>query len=276
MPIQITMHTVINRIVIIILGILFLFPLVWTVLTSFTPGIEVITRNNPFSIKNPTFSNYITAWDTIPFLRYYWNTIVIVLGILAVQLITVTLAAYAFARLNFIGQGLIFIIFLIQIMIPPDVLIFPNYSIMSELGLIDTKLAIMLPYWASSFGVFLLRQTFKQIPLELDEASKIDGCRWWQTIWHVYLPSAKPTFVAFGLISVSTHWSNFMWPLIVTNSVESRPLTVGIAIFAQSFETGAQWGTVTASTVLVIMPLLVAFFVFQRQFVESFMHAGIK
>lgn len=270
------MHQVINRTIIIILGIVFLVPLVWTLITSFTPSSEVITRVNPFAIKNPTFHNYASAWDTLPFFRYYFNTIVIVLGILLVQIITVTLAAYAFARLNFIGQGVMFIVFLVQIMIPPDILIFPNYAIMSELGLVDSKLAIMLPYWASSFGVFLLRQTFKQIPLDLDEASKVDGCKWYQTLWHVYLPSAKPTFVAFGLISVSTHWSNFMWPLVVTNSVESRPLTVGIAIFAQSFETGAQWGTVTAATILVIMPLLLTFFFFQRQFVESFMHSGIK
>ncbi|WP_235857456.1 carbohydrate ABC transporter permease [Paenibacillus albiflavus] len=270
------MNKIINRIIIAVFGIIFLVPLVWTIFTSFTPSSEVITRENPFAIVNPTFENYVSAWDTIPFLQYYWNTIIIVIGILAVQLFTVTLAAYAFARLNFIGQSVMFIVFLTQIMIPPDILIFPNYAIMKELGLVDTKLAIMLPYWASAFGVFLLRQTFKQIPIDLDDASRVDGCRWYQTLWHVYLPSAKPTYIAFGLISVSTHWSNFMWPLVVTNSVEVRPLTVGIAIFAQSFETGAQWGTVTAATILVITPLLAAFLFFQRQFVESFMHSGIK
>lgn len=270
------MNYIVNRIIIILIGIIFIVPLVWTIVTSFTPSSEVITRVNPFAIESPTFSNYTAAWDTIPFLQYYYNTIVIVLGILVVQLFTVTLAAYAFARLNFIGQSIMFIVFLTQIMIPPDILIFPNYAIMKELGLVDSKLAIMLPYWASAFGVFLLRQTFKQIPIELDDASRVDGCKWYQTLWHVYLPSAKPTYIAFGLISVSTHWSNFMWPLVVTNSVESRPLTVGIAIFAQSFETGAQWGTVTAATILVITPLLAGFLFFQRQFVESFMHSGIK
>lgn len=266
----------INRCIIVLLALVFVIPLVWAIVTSFTPTSEVLTRVNPFAIKHPTFQNYFSAWNTIPFSRYLYNTVVIVVGVLAVQLLTATMAAYAFARLNFIGRGVLFIVFLVQIMIPPDILIFPNYSVMKELGLIDSKLAIMLPFWASSFSVFLLRQTFKQIPLDLDEASRIDGCRWWQTLWHVYIPSAKPTYIAFGLISVSTHWSDFMWPLIVTNSVETRPLTVGIAIFAQSFETGAQWGTVTAATILVILPLLVAFLIFQRQFVESFMHSGIK
>ncbi|MFC0211763.1 carbohydrate ABC transporter permease [Paenibacillus chartarius] len=265
-----------NRLIIAILAAVFAVPLVWAAVTSFTPSGEIITRTNPFAFTAPTLANYANAWSTIPFIQYYGNTTVIVLGILAAQLVTATLAAYAFARLTFVGQGAMFILFLTQIMIPPDILLFPNYTTMKELHLIDTKWAIMLPYWASSFGVFLLRQTFKQVPLELDEASRIDGCRWWQMIWHVYLPSAKPTYVAFGLISVSTHWSNFMWPLIVTNSVENRSLTVGIAIFAQSFETGAQWGTVTAATLLVMLPLLVAFFLFQRQFVASFMHSGLK
>jgi len=273
---RIAPYKIANRTLVTLLALVFLFPLVWTVLTSFTPGSEIINRSNPLAIRSPTLDNYAAAWDAVPFLLYYGNTVVIVIGILAAQLFTITLAAYAFARLNFIGQGFMFILFLVQIMIPPDVLIFPNYLVIKELGLLDTKLAIMLPYWASAFGVFLLRQTFKQIPYELDEASRVDGCKWWQTLWHVYLPSARPTYVAFGLISVSTHWNNFMWPLIVTNSVESRPLTVGIAIFAQTFETGVQWGTVTAATMLVILPLLVAFLVFQRQFVESFMHSGLK
>jgi len=273
---RIAPYKIANRTLVTLLALVFLFPLVWTVLTSFTPGSEIINRSNPLAIRSPTLDNYAAAWDAVPFLLYYGNTVVIVIGILAAQLFTITLAAYAFARLNFIGQGFMFILFLVQIMIPPDVLIFPNYVVIKELGLLDTKLAIMLPYWASAFGVFLLRQTFKQIPYELDEASRVDGCKWWQTLWHVYLPSARPTYVAFGLISVSTHWNNFMWPLIVTNSVESRPLTVGIAIFAQTFETGVQWGTVTAATMLVILPLLVAFLVFQRQFVESFMHSGLK
>lgn len=265
-----------NHLFISLLALVFAVPLIWTAVTSITPAGEMLSRSNPFAVTEPTFGNYAEAWETIPFPVYYWNTVLIVTGVLAVQLFTITLAAYAFARLRFIGQGLVFVLFLVQIMIPPDILIFPNYTVMKELHLIDTKWAIMIPYWASSFGVFLLRQTFKQIPYELDEASRVDGCRWWHTLWHIYLPSARPTYIAFALISISTHWSNFMWPLIVTDSVHNRPLTVGIAIFAQSFETGAQWGTVTAATIMVISPLLIAFFFFQRQFVESFMHAGLK
>lgn len=265
-----------NRIIIIMLAVVFVVPLVWTLVTSFTPSGEITSRANPFWTSNPTFDNYVNAWQSAPFLKYYFNTFIIVFGILIVQLFTITLAAYAFARVNFWGKNVIFIIFLTQLMIPPDILIFPNYTIMQQFGLVDSKLAVMLPYWASAFGVFLLRQTFKQVPIDLEEAARIDGCRWWQTLWNVYIPAAKPTFVAFGLVSISTHWSNFMWPLIVTNTIDSRPLTVGMALFAQSYETGAQWGTVTAATVMVILPVLLAFLIFQRQFVTSFMHSGLK
>ncbi|MFZ3578016.1 carbohydrate ABC transporter permease [Virgibacillus sp. DJP39] len=265
-----------NYTLIVILGIIFLIPLVWVFITSFSQGNEVIDGSFPLWISNPTFQNYIDAWNTAPFLSYYWNTFVIVFGILIVQMFTITLAAYAFARLEFKGKNILFILFLLQLMIQPEILLFPNYQIMGQLGLVDTKLAVMLPYWASAFGVFLLRQTFKQVPYDLDEASKIDGSKWWQTLWHVYIPAAKPTYIAFALVSISHHWSNFMWPLIITNSDANRPLTVGLAMFAQSYETGAQWGMVTAGTVMVIFPLLIAFFIFQKQFVSSFMHSGIK
>lgn len=270
------MGKILNYFVIILLGLVFIIPLLWVFVTSISPTNEIIGQSNPFWTSNPTLKNFADAWEAAPFLRYYYNTLVIVVGVLAVQLLTITLAAYAFARVNFWGKEVVFILFLIQLMIQPEILLFPNYQIMAQLGLVDTKLAVMMPYWASAFGMFLMRQTFKQVPYELDEASKMDGSRWWQTLWHVYIPAARPTYVAFALVSVSTHWSNFLWPLIVTDSVSNRPLTVGLALFAQAFETGAQWGIITAGTVTVILPLLIAFFFFQKQFVSSFMHSGIK
>lgn len=271
------MGRVVNYILLIILAVIFILPLLWVLVTSFSPAREVIDASaNPFWTSNPTLENYKEAWAAAPFLRYYYNTFIIVFGVLIVQLITITLAAYAFARLNFKGKNILFILFLIQLMIQPEILLFPNYQVMSDLNAVDSKLAVMMPYWASAFGVFLLRQTFKQVPYELDESSKMDGGKWYHTLWNVYIPAAKPTYIAFSLVSISTHWSNFMWPLIITDSVENRPLTVGLALFAQSFETGAQWGVITAGTVMVILPLLIAFFLFQKQFVSSFMHSGIK
>jgi sn-glycerol 3-phosphate transport system permease protein len=160
-------------------------------------------------------------------------------------------------------------------MIMPDILIVENYRMIGKLGLLDTIPAIALPYLASAFGIFLLRQTFKSVPSELVEAARVEGAGPLQILWRVYVPLARPTYVAFGLVSVSYHWNNFLWPLIVTNSVESRPLTVGLAVFGAP-ETGVDWSIITAATVMTMAPLLIAFLLFQRQFVQSFMRAGIR
>jgi sn-glycerol 3-phosphate transport system permease protein len=160
-------------------------------------------------------------------------------------------------------------------MIMPDVLIVENYRMIGKLGLLDTIPAIALPYLASAFGIFLLRQTFKSVPNELVEAARVEGAGPLQILWRVYVPLARPTYIAFGLVSVSYHWNNFLWPLIVTNSVESRPLTVGLAVFGAP-ETGVDWSVITAATVMTMAPLLIAFLLFQRQFVQSFMRAGIR
>lgn len=251
-----------------LLAILFALPLFGIIYMAFKD-----TKVEGFSV---TIDNFIEAWNAAPFASYYLNTFIIVFGILIVQLFTITLAAYAFARMNFIGKGTVFLLYLIQIMIPIELLIYPNSNTIAQLGLYDTKLAIMLPYFISAFGIFLLRQTFKGIPYELEEAAKLEGCNRLQTIWHVYVPLAKPTYIAFGLISISAQWSNFLWPLIITDSDSNRPLTVGLAMFAKTSDSGAQWGVVAAATLFVILPLLLAFFLFQRQFISSFMHSGIK
>jgi len=195
--------------------------------------------------------------------------------ILAVQLVLCTLAAYAFARFAFAGHAVAFLLVLVQLMIMPDVLIVENYRTMSRLGILDTLWAIGLPYMASAFGIFLLRQTFKTVPKELDEAARVEGAGPLETLWRVYVPLARPVYIAYGLVSVSYHWNNFLWPLIVTNSVQSRPLTVGLQVFS-SVDQGVDWSIITAATLMTSGPLLVAFLLFQRQFVQSFMRAGIR
>jgi sn-glycerol 3-phosphate transport system permease protein len=194
---------------------------------------------------------------------------------LAGQLVLCTLAAYAFARLEFRGREVLFFLVLVQLMITPDVLLVENYRTVSRLGILDTILAIGLPYMASAFGIFLLRQTFKTVPRELDDAARIEGCTPLGILWRVYVPLARPMYVAYGLVSVSYHWNNFLWPLIVTSSVETRPVTVGLQVFA-SVDQGIDWSVISAATLVTSAPLLVGFLLFQRQFVQSFMRAGIK
>ena len=255
-----------------LLAILWILPLAYAVWTAFHPA-EFSTR---FDLTAPlTLENFRNAWNAAPFARYFLNTTILVTMVLAAQLVICTLAAYAFARFTFFGRDVMFMLVLVQLMIMPDVLVVENYRIMSLLDLTDTITAIGLPYMASAFGIFLLRQTFKTVPKELDEAARVEGASALQVLWKVYVPLAKPVYVAYGLVSVSYHWNNFLWPLIITNSVGSRPLTVGLQVFSSS-DQGIDWSIITAATLMTSGPLLMAFILFQRQFVQSFMRAGIR
>jgi sn-glycerol 3-phosphate transport system permease protein len=254
------------------LGFLWVLPLAYATWTAFHSA-EFSTR---FVLAAPlTFENFEKAWAAAPFARYYVNTTLLVTSVLAAQLVLVTLAAYAFARFAFPGRNVLFALVLVQLMVMPDVLIVENYRTMSALGLKDTILAMGLPYMASAFGIFLLRQTFKTVPRELDEAARVEGCGPLALLWKVYVPLARPVYLAYALVSVSYHWNNFLWPLIITNSAESRPLTVGLQVFS-SGDQGIDWSIITAATLITTAPLLIAFLLFQRQFVQSFMRAGIR
>lgn len=260
-------------------GIMLLFlavsmiPLIWVIRTAFIPKDLALDLT---ALALPTLDNFKRVLAAAPFGKYYGNTIFITAGVLLIQFVLITLAGYAFARIDFYGSKVLFVLFLSQLMIAPEVLILPNYSMMAKWGLTDTKIGIMLPFFASAMGTLIVRQTMKTIPYELEEAAKMDGANLFEILWKVYVPLLKPAYVSFGMISASFQWDNFLWPLVMTDSVEKRPLSLGLAMFAMSYETGVQWSDVSAATVLVCAPLLILFFVFQRQFMESFMHSGIK
>ena len=255
-----------------LLGLLWMMPLLYAVWTAFHPAAYA-TRFDPLAPL--TLANIEQAWQAAPFTRYLLNTMMLVTLILAAQFVLCTLAAFAFARLSFPGRDLVFAVVLLQLMVMPDVLLVANYRTLVQLHLADTILAIALPYLGSAFGIFLLRQTFLTIPQPLDDTARLEGCGLLARLWRVYVPLAKPTYIAYGLVSVSYHWNNFLWPLVITNSVATRPLTVGLAIFATT-DQGIDWSIVTAATLMTSAPLLVAFLLFQRQFVQSFMRAGIR
>jgi len=255
-----------------IFGLLWALPLVYALWAAFHP-VAYATRFDLFAPL--TLANFERAWEAAPFARYFLNTMLLVLGIMAGQFVICTLAAFGLARWTFYGADVLFALILVQLMVTPDVLILENYRTLQSLGLIDTLTGIGLPYVASAFGVFLLRQAFKSIPKELDDAARLEGASTLQTIWRVYLPLARPVYVAYGLVSVSYHWNNFLWPLIVTNSVETRPLTVGLQVFA-SVDQGIDWSVICAAALMTSAPLLIAFLVFQRAFIQSFLHAGIR
>jgi len=256
----------------VVLALVWVLPLAYAVWTAFHPA-EYEAR---FVLTAPlTLENFVKAWNAAPFARYFLNTFILVTTILVCQFVLCTLAAYAFARYTFPGRDILFSLVLLQLLVMPDILIVENYKIIRSLGLVDTIAAIALPYIASGFGVFLIRQTFMTVPKELDEAARIEGAGPLTILWRVYVPLAKPVYLAYGLVSVSHHWNNFLWPLIVTNSVETRPVTVGLSVFATT-DSGVEWSVINAATLMTSGPLLIAFLLFQRQFVQSFMRAGLK
>lgn len=254
------------------LAILWISPLLYAFWAAFHPTEYAVN----FDLFAPlTLDNFRSALAQAPFPRYALNTFILVTMVLAAQLFLCTLAAYAFARFRFYGSEQAFALVLVQLMITPEILIVQNYQTLANVNLIDTITGIGLPYMASAFGIFLLRQAFKSTPKELEEAARLEGCGVLGVLWRVYVPLARPTYLAYGLVSISHHWNNFLWPLVVTNSVETRPLTVGLGIFGAP-ESGVDWSIISAATLLSVAPLLVAFLLFQRQFVQSFMYAGIK
>lgn len=257
----------------ILLALAWLAPLVWLVGTALT---EPSFTMSFLPTTGFTFGNIRYVWNAVPFGQYYVNTIILVVVTFVIQFITSTLAAYSLAFMDYKGKSLVFLVIFMQIIIPNDVLITPNFMTLAEMGVIDTKLGIMLPFLGSATAIFLLRQHFKTVPRAFGEAARIDGANLWQTIWRVYMPCAKPAYMSFAVISVSYHWNNYLWPLIVTKSPENRTLTVGLAIFAKSKEANMQWSNVCAATLIIILPLLLAFLLMQKQFMNSIVSAGVK
>ena len=222
---------------------------------------------------------------------YYSNTLQFVFLTVFVQLVTVTLAGFAFAHFDFVGRRLLFTIILLQMMIPTAVLLVPNFVTIREFStemlliprsiyyrefsLYDTPLAMAMPYFGSAMGTFLMRQAFLGVPRDLVDAGVVDGCRWYHLLRHVYLPPSWPSLIAWGRVSTSFHWNELLWPLVITSD-RARPLTMGLLRFTQLTDIGAQWSLVMAATMIIVLPLLLAFLIFQRQFISSFLHSGLK
>ncbi len=259
-----------------ILGLIWLGPLVWTLLAAFVPTTQLLVDSPLVWLNHLHLGAFADAWQVAPFPRLYVNTVIFVFGLLFIQIVTISLSGFALARLEFLGRDVIFFLFLMQLMVPATVLILPNYQTIVQLGWIDTYQGMMAPYLASAFGTFLMRQAFKQVPRELEEAARLDGANWWQVLWHVYVPVARAPLLAFSIVSVTFHWNEFLWPLLVTSTERSRPLTVGLALLAQSSETGAQWDQLAAGTLIIVAPILVFLAIIQRQFTASFLRSGIK
>lgn len=220
------------------------------------------------------WSNFKTAWNKVPFNLYFRNTIITTFFTLLGVLITSALAAYAFARMQFRGRDTIFFILLTMMMVPQPVYLVPSYIILHKLGWLDTFAALIVPWTVNIFTVFLFRQHFKTLPQDLFDAASIDGCSRLGILWHVVLPLSKPVIVTASVFSVIGSWNSFMWPLIVTNSEKLRVLQVGLSYFSQ--ESASQTTLLMAASAFSVLPLILLFFIAQKQIIGSVATSGMK
>ncbi len=252
------------------LAVLWLSPFLWMVAASlrpdsFGPDIGSIVPKFPLSA-----TYFQDAWYSADWLTLYCNTLLFTIGNLAVQLIIIVLAGYAFAFGQFKGRDLLFQLFLMQLMLVPVVLMVPNMLTLKTFGLLDSLVGVMAPYFASAFGVFLVRQALRGIPKEMEEAALVEGASFFQVLRYVIIPAIWPTLLAFSIISVTAHWNEYLWPLMVLNNPDLQVLTIGLVSFAMGAEAGSEWGLIAAGTLMVCLPLMVAFLMFQKQFINSF------
>lgn len=253
-----------------------LVPFLWMLATSLMTQKQIFAYP-PELIPNPVhISNYINVSQTIPIFNYFLNSTIIAVLTTVGQVIVSSMAAYAFARLKFKGRDLLFLVILATMMIPPQVNIIPLFFIMKEFHWIDTFYALIIPGLFGGFGIFLLRQWFKGMPAELEDAAKIDGCNPFQTFWKIALPLALPAIATLGIFTFITTWNSFIWPLIVTNSDNMRTLPVGLAIFKGSFRESTEWGQLMACAIISVIPVIGVFLLGQKYFIKGIMMGGVK
>lgn len=255
-------------------GISMLFPFLWMLSASLKEPSQIFTASLNL-IPNPiVFSNYVEAWNAIPFGRFYLNSIYIALAVTLGQLITSSMAAYAFSRLKFPGRDKIFFAYLATMMIPAMVTTIPVFILMKQLNWLNTYKALIIPSIFTAYGTFMLRQFFMTLPSELEDAAKIDGCSLWRIYWQIILPLTKPALATLATFTFLGNWQSFVWPLIVTSTEEMKTLPVGLSYFQDMYSTN--WTLLMAGSVIVLVPALLVFIFNQRYFVKGIALSGLK
>ncbi|MEK9510819.1 carbohydrate ABC transporter permease [Limnospira fusiformis PMC 851.14] len=261
--------------VLIAIAIAMLFPLFWLVGTAFKSPTENIFQVPPqFIPREPTFGNFVRVWQTNPFGRYLFNSTLVAVLTVGLNLLFCSLAAYPLARLNFWGRDFLLSAIVSTIMIPFQIVMIPLYILAVQLGLRNTYLGIIFPSLASAFGIFLLRQAFMGVPKELEEAARIDGCSELGIWWHIMIPSVRPALMTLAIFVFIGSWSDFLWPLIVVDRPEYYTMPLGVANLAGTFS--LDWRIVAAGSVISIAPVLLLFLIVQRYIVPTDTATGVK
>jgi multiple sugar transport system permease protein len=262
-----------THLILIPLALLMVTPLAWMVMTSIQTPDEA-RRFPPVLPSGIHWQNYTDAIHAAPFGRFFLNSFLVTGACVVGNLVLCSLAGYAFARLRFFGRDVLFVILLATLMIPFQVVMIPIFLIMRHLGLVDSLGALILPNLVTPFGIFLMRQFFRTLPVELEEAARIDGCSRLGTLIRIVLPLSGPALATLAVIAFLWNWNDFLWPLVVIQSEHNMTLQLGLSTFQGAHSTA--WTLLMAGNVLAVLPMLVAFLLAQRHFVNSIASAGIK
>lgn len=255
-------------------ALLMIIPFLWMMSTSLKTMSETIAMPPKWIPSVIQFGNYIEALSMAPFGRYFINSLIVTLLTTIAELLTTILAAYAFSKLHFYGKGICFSLLIATMMVPGEMLLIPNFVTISNLGWMDSYKGLIIPWTANIVSIFLLRQFFLDIPKELSYAAKIDNCSEFKFIWYIMVPIAKPALITIAILKMINSWNSFLWPLIVTNSVDLRTLPIGLTSFTT--EVGTRYELLMAATTFVIAPMIVLFFIMQKYILAGVGRAGIK
>lgn len=255
-------------------AITMLVPFGWMILTSLQPGTATITTPQLTWPTHLAWDNYLKVWHAAPFARYCLNSVIVTFGVTAGQLVTSILAAFAFTHLQFYGRRILFYGLIALMMVPGELLIIPNFVTMAHWHWIDTYAALIVPFTVNIFAMFAVRQAFSTAPKATYYAARLDGASDWQYLWQILVPANRATLTAITVLQLIGSWNAFMWPLIVTNTPATRPLSVGLITFTS--ETGANYPLLMAATVLVLLPLLLVYFSLQKYIIAGITRANLK
>ncbi len=251
-----------------------LMPFFWMATTSLKVESEILKRPPQWLPNSLQWINYAKAWNAAPFGRYFFNSFFIAITTTIGEVLTTILAAYAFAKMRFLGKNVLFAALLGTLMIPGEMLLIPNYVTINRLGWFDKYEALIIPWLVSVFGIFLLRQFFRSVPDELLDAARIDGCSRLRFLFQIVVPLSKPAIVTVALFKFIGSWNAFLWVLIMTNREEMRTVPVGLHVF--SSEVGTAYEQLMAASMLAIIPVLLLFFFTQKQFIQGISRTGLK
>jgi ABC-type glycerol-3-phosphate transport system permease component len=264
--------------VILLIGIsiIVIIPFAWMISTSLKPDLTAVYSFPPKWIPNPpSWRNYVDAWNAAPFDKYLVNSLIVSISGMVLQVTNACLCAYAFTRVKFPGRDFIFLLFLAVLMIPRQVTVIPNYIVITDLKLLNTYWALILPNAATAFGTFLIRQAFLSVPDDLVDAAVLDGAGHLRILRHVMIPLSTPMIITLALLTFNWRWNDYFWPLIMTSSDSMRVLPLGLVAMRAGSEGGSQWHILMAATVIVISPIMILFAFAQRYFVEGISRTGL-